>query len=585
MSSISSTDGGYQYTKRRVDELENELRNETKRARERADERVDLIEKNATENARKLEKRTDERMQDYRESAAESVEKAREAARADVDRVKAQSYNKYGRTQAELAQHQKWADQAVQQAHDQIERNKIKSEESTESIADKINHASAERLAENARAERDSRTRENATLHKTISQLIQHEGDYKKGKAQGAADARREMENESRTRENVISKQYEDEIEQLKDKATQADRNYALLDDQNRRDMETKFAKTLQRVNQENDDDRRYLSNNAERAIAEARDLADKQGKNSASAMARQADAMARQNENSLTHQADTFRHELGHQRELHQDEVHRLESELTQRRTSSDPTWVAPAAEAKMRDNFIQEYDKKHQAEVTRNQSRADNIRSEYRSRLSSTIEDADQRVTRAELQRRSDEHQQRKIYEDHVQEVQKNAEQAIRDREHETSHQADVMNRTYGNTLEHQRRQYEAMINQLKSDSMDKLTQVRQQAEFDAKIAQRNFATQQYEANKTFERKLEEQKNFYEDTVSQLKDQLTAAHHEAQRRTQQLLDDQAKGYEQKIAEMEYQTKQRERTISDNYQDQIEKLKRTNALLIQRKS
>jgi len=182
-------------------------------------------------------------------------------------------------------------------------------------------------------------------------------------------------------------------------------------------------------------------------------------------------------------------------------------------------------------------------------------------------------------------EEHQQRQTLMNHIDDVQQTQERLLRDKDYQATRQTDALNHNYSNSLERQRREYEQVINQLKSDDSEKINQVRQQADFDAKMAQRNLATKQYEMAKSYERKLEEQKTQYEDVVANLKEQLATHHQEAERRTRQLLDEQGKGYEQKIAQMEYQTKERERTISDNYQDQIEKLKRSNALLIQRKS
>lgn len=68
-------------------------------------------------------------------------------------------------------------------------------------------------------------------------------------------------------------------------------------------------------------------------------------------------------------------------------------------------------------------------------------------------------------------------------------------------------------------------------------------------------------------------------------MKEELARNHSESERRNKQMLEEQSKGYEQKISQLEYQSKERERTISENYQDQIDKLKRSNALIIQRRS
>jgi hypothetical protein len=57
-----------------------------------------------------------------------------------------------------------------------------------------------------------------------------------------------------------------------------------------------------------------------------------------------------------------------------------------------------------------------------------------------------------------------------------------------------------------------------------------------------------------------------------------------DTERREKQNYDDLARNYEQRIAQMEEQQKERERIITQNFEDQLDKVKRSNALLQQKK-
>jgi hypothetical protein len=585
MSSISTTDGGYQYYQRKLSDLESDMKDETRRARERYDERADSLEKESVQNKRELEKQTEKSVNDIREHSSAQIEKERDAARADAASAKAAVYDKFGRANAEIAFHKKRSDEAIQQAQKEIENEKSKVAPAIESASHKISQASAERLNKNAREERDSRELENTDLRQSIQSLIENEKSYGKEKAQGTADARRELEHEASIRENVIRDQYENELSQAQLKSQQTEHELIRSAQQDRHDIDTQHARDIQKITQQHQDDQRALANSTESTIHQVQKMAREQAENSQASMNRQAASMNRDHQETLTNQANTFRREKQLQREEDQSQIHHLEGEIKGHITSGDPTWVSPAAEARMRENFMKEFTKKHDVQIQRDKDKTDSLQKEYSQRLSSTIETAETRAMSAENQHRVEEHQQRQTLMNHIDDVQQTQERLLRDKDYQATRQTDALNHNYSNSLERQRREYEQVINQLKSDDSEKINQVRQQADFDAKMAQRNLATKQYEMAKSYERKLEEQKTQYEDVVANLKEQLATHHQEAERRTRQLLDEQGKGYEQKIAQMEYQTKERERTISDNYQDQIEKLKRSNALLIQRKS
>lgn len=585
MSSISTTDGGYQYYHHKLSDLESEMRDEAKRARENYDERADSIEKKATQNVRDYEKKSDEAVNDVREHSSEQVEKERASARADVERARAETYDKYGRAQSDIAFHKKRADEAIRNMQEQMDSQKPKMDRALEASAAKTSQGAAERLSKNAEEERESRTRETAELRQSIDSLLENERAYGKEKGQGSADARREIENEARTREFVMRNQYEKDLQQLQHKGAQMEHDLIQSHQQNMHDRDTQFAKDLHRMTQQHQDDMRTLSESTEHVVNQVRDMARQQAVHAQESMDRQATSMQRDNQESLNRQAETFRHEKQLQREEDQSKIHHLESEIKGHITSGDQSWVSPAAEARMRDNFMKEFTKKQEAEISRNKAKTDSLHKEYSKRLADVVEAADTRIMTAEADHRSSEYLQQQSLMNHVDEVKATQERMLRDKDYQANRQMEALNHNYSNDLERQKREYEGVINQLKSEHSQKVSEVRQQADFNAKLAQRNFASQRYEVSKAYERKLEEQKTSYEDAVSHLKEQLATHQHEAERRTRQLLDEQAKGYEQKIAQMEYQNKERERTISDNYQDQIEKLKRSNALLIQRKS
>jgi hypothetical protein len=75
------------------------------------------------------------------------------------------------------------------------------------------------------------------------------------------------------------------------------------------------------------------------------------------------------------------------------------------------------------------------------------------------------------------------------------------------------------------------------------------------------------------------------HDSQVDELKGSTQVLLREAEKKARVDMEQQARSYEQRIAQMEFQRKERERYITQNYQDELDKVRRSNAALIQKKS
>ena len=137
----------------------------------------------------------------------------------------------------------------------------------------------------------------------------------------------------------------------------------------------------------------------------------------------------------------------------------------------------------------------------------------------------------------------------------------------------------------LEHQRRQYDEIMTTSKNDASAKMQALRQEGDFNMKMAQRSFNAQQNELIREYEKKLADQKVEHDKTLDEIKSSAERTVREAGRQARVDSEAQARANEQKLAQIEMQHKERERYVTQNYQDDLEKMKRSNALLIQKKS
>jgi hypothetical protein len=162
---------------------------------------------------------------------------------------------------------------------------------------------------------------------------------------------------------------------------------------------------------------------------------------------------------------------------------------------------------------------------------------------------------------------------------------EQLVRTKDNQLENSMQKVHKGYASQLEDQRRQYEDILDAFKNDAAAKATAIRQDAEFNLRMERRTSAARQNELIREYEKRLSDQKNEF---VEELKSQKLASEKalmELDRKAHQEQEEQARLGNQQIAQLEQQYQERERVSARNYQDQIEKLKRSNALLQSKKS
>ncbi len=97
MAGVGPSDGGYSYYKRKIDELEEEYRTAMQRNRAKQEAREARAEESRAENALRQEAATEETISEIRESANRSIEREKENSRAEIKRIKEQTYDRRGR--------------------------------------------------------------------------------------------------------------------------------------------------------------------------------------------------------------------------------------------------------------------------------------------------------------------------------------------------------------------------------------------------------------------------------------------------------------------------------------------------------
>jgi hypothetical protein len=585
MSSISPTDGGYSYYQKNLSDLEDDMTSENKRLRKNTEEREKELEESYRNDIRKHDEASERAVEGIRERNRERLAAGKDSSRVELERAKQETYDKYGRANKDLDFERRKALAAIEESKTAYELARKRDEEAMSNRDAAVQDVSSRKLNEAIGAERQSRVRENSELRDRIGELI--EDDRTKMNARARADSlnRDQLERELSLREKALQTSHQDELNKAKYDADTAEARYAAKNSENIRERDAYYAGVVRNQSEANNNQTHENEAAYERALGEQRLIMKKQNDNNEFQLQRLHEKEDLARTQALENQAAINRNDLARQKTDYESQVDRLNNEIHDRdRRGADGKGPA-TLEQRIYNNLTEKYEKTSREQVARDTRRTDHLANNYRERLQKLNQDHQNQLTETQRQFAAERSADNRAFVDQSFEMEQASKLALDTKDQESSRQNEEIRRTYGNMIDRQRRDYENILQQSRDDASTRLKSLRQDSDFSSKMAQRNFTLQQNEMIRAYEKKMAEQKNHYEDQIDTLKNQITVATHEGERRMQRALDDQQRGYEQKIAQMEYQNKERERILTQNYEDQIDKIKRANALLIQKKS
>jgi hypothetical protein len=536
-------------------------------------------------HARDLEKAVDS----ARTSASQTYDELMARQRGEYNEFKTEAEKSYGELQRERMEQQnsdrRRYENALSEAQRDFDRRMERTNRTDETRALSVERARQAKQEDETRALNESHARESGELRGQIKDLIHAQGDYSRGKSEGQADAVKEYEDQYRQQTRLLQEANDRTVAKLKREVKDTDRHYSQLNNQNLKDRDSYFAEVIRGQNLDHHNTKTEL----QRTFMDDRqqlDLRNQRDREQAQkSMERQGHEMAAARNAALEKQAGNYQEVLERQRANDGQKIKALEKELHRATTSQDVNVISPAAEAAVRNVALAEHQKTMNEELKRNRRSEDSIQQSYAKRLSDVVEDTSADKTNIIAQRTAEDHQNRMAYLDSLRDSEFRAKEAARSQNLDHDRETEHLTRVYSNMLERQRREQNVVFTQSRNDASAKTANLRQEHDFEKKMAMRSFSARQNELIREYEKKLADQEVEHRNQIDDVKQQMQLALREAERRSRQTLEEQQRAADQRVAQIEYQHKDRERLVAQNYQDELDKVKRSNALLIKKKS
>ncbi len=448
-----------------------------------------------------------------------------------------------------------------------------------------VQDVSAKDIENKTRKLTESQADQTRTMRNEVKDLLEAEKHYVKSRAQGSADAVAQFEQENRARERLIGESYDAQMGMMQRKGKDSDTYFSHLNDENIRAKDRAFAKIMSRQMTEDHENTQALSRRFDENRVQLEGKIQKLSKETERGLASQREGIEKKNEATLQHQSITASDTLERQRLMDRETIKALEGSLAQRNNSTDIADIPAAYEEQIRKRLQETYHQTAELETEHNNAKFDNLRHEYSGRMNDLTHDQGLRETKIQRQSAVDRELDKGQFLDHVRDME--TEKGIQTRNLKTDHEKETesLNRNYAHVLERQRREYEDIIQTLRHDATSRLANTRQEAEFSSKLLRREAISKHNEVVRDYEKRLADQKVEFGSHQGDQKEELQKVTRESERMMKQAIAESEKNFEQRIAQLQQQAKERERTLMQNHEDELDKVRRSNALLIQKKS
>ncbi|MBS1958524.1 MAG: hypothetical protein JST80_03545 [Bdellovibrionales bacterium] len=559
----------------------------------RLQESYDLERKQSREANERREEERNEKYEDQLRAKKEEynarLNRIRTDAQADVRKLKEEMYDKSGKSTNRAYQEQQETKNQLARYKEDLDRdadrkiNRI--ERSARERAAKAESSEGDRVEQALAAQRHSHAREIADMKDEIARYRVDPRDIDAERAKAREESVTEYESNNIKERDRIVDAYEKSIDKMHQKQEEMDDHYSRRLVENSANANAKSERQLRNQKEE------FTKIDRERQdqINRLEDHYDEEIRKEKSRNDRTTNTLITQNstdkEKALQRQGETYDKYIKDTKNKTDFERTSLEADNRMLRTTSDPTRVSPYVVDKIEKKAemryytqLQEANDVNQRnlDATRARDQADrqDLRDHYNESLSSKARD----------QQRSQDLEKRQFlgaYDD-LQHLRESERQETKNR-YDASMTRTLNKQALDDSL-NQKRHKEELKTQRDTLHDDRM---RSEDEINLKNKEntRSLTARINEQRRDYERKMAEERDLHDTRIQEMRFEYDKKLRDESRKANKNLEDRVKSYEHQIRQQELAFKEKERFLTEHYEEEIDRMKNTNARLIQKKS
>ena len=287
----------------------------------------------------------------------------------------------------------------------------------------------------------------------------------------------------------------------------------------------------------------------------------------------------------ALADQAKNYTAAAKNLKQSYEEKLERLKQSQENALDRDGTPQMSVAAEGAIRKSLIKEYETTLNAEMERNKNATEQTQRKYSDSYQKLLTNTGDRETRAQQSHEKEKSDERFQFFSTVDEIQHQSSTHKREQHQEHEKEVEDLYRQFGKTLEKQKKNDEYTFYVAQNSANEKISSMRQEMQVRAKEATRALSERQNELIREYEKKLTDQKSDYDNQIDEIKAQNLRDLRDLERKNKQEIEAQSKGYDQRLIQGEAQSRERERNITQSYQNELDRTRRSYELLSQKKS
>lgn len=571
-----------QYLKDQIDSQREHITDSQKDLEDRHRQQLDRV---ARTNARQTDKSLTAQKETYEKDSQESAEKLKDLAAKERDQHQ-KNYNTLNQRRLEEYHSLKNRSESAYLDLEQQTDGQVKQ---AQDILQKRHEQAYENLSEKATKDTDKirqvANKENSKLRRQVGDLLDRERNLASERSESRVKAYREVESGFLERQDETLNAFKGQMDDLKRRNEMRSSHLAHSQDKSLKEKDAYYTHLLKKENLNHHSEQKEMASHFDSAQKSIEAQAERKV---ALAEARQEAQTARANvdrENALKEQAKAYNRTLRDSQNSHSSELDRLKGELQHTRTSDSVEGMSPAAEEKLRNLLRKEHGKQLEVETEKNKENLHITRNRMRDHMLESQGKAEAKETRLRRDHTVERDRDRQTYHDQVEDLEFSKTRSLSRQDAQHLKMSDEQLRTHGRSQELLRRQYDELLDLTRDDARDQLSAQKKEFEFQAKMDQRSFSVRQNELIREYEKKLADQRAQFDIQIDDARSENQRLTRDGERQLKKTLEEQENSHQRRLAQIEQQHQERERILKENYEDQLEKMRRSHALLQNKKS
>ena len=522
---------------------------------------------------------------EYNESLAEE----KDSARQEVRKLKEDLYGSNGKRMSDdlkrLHEERQELDRYRREVQSEASRRVERAEEVASGRESRIHEAAETRTEESLAAQRRSHMTEMKDLYDELA-IYRNEGrDVETEKAKARQETIDAYEADHLKERDRIVSSYEKTVARMGERTEEAENLYErVLADRlieanaKTREVADRQKKEFAGLLRDQKADQARMENQYQNALKDAalrnssseRNLVRVNQEQTEQAMSQKDKAYGDYLERKNNH----FAVELGAREEL-----------IRELQTTSDPRRASPHVVKKIQDGEQKRYLEQLAATQEQSENQLNAMRSRDQAERSEMRTGFERQVRNLSRDLRQDSDLKERAFVETFQDAQYGHERDMLDLKEGQRSRIEKMHVNHSDELVREQQRSRDSLEEQRDTLKYERDRVVDNLSHDQRMKDREWSMRMHDLRRGFEEKIVQAKEEHEKALSQLKYDHDKKLREQERTSRRQADEKDRGYEHRIKEMELAFRERERFLTEHYEQELGKMKRTNAHLIAKKS